>query len=94
MLKIHALCRLLESVLDGKGRVATLPPPRPILGKAGRPDDKEGNGSMMRYATGLIAVMCLVGCRAPAPSFNAFAPYGTPHVAPPTTGSVGTPNSY
>ena len=49
---------------------------------------------MMRYATGLIAVMCLVGCRAPAPSFNAFAPYGTPHVPPPTTGSVGTPNSY
>ena len=49
---------------------------------------------MLRRASPWIVIMVLAGCRAPAPSFNAFAPYGSPHVPPPTTGSVGTPGSY
>lgn len=36
----------------------------------------------------------LVGCRAPAPSFDMLAPYGSPTVPPPATGRVGTAGGY
>ena len=49
---------------------------------------------MARYVTILIAACLLVGCRAPTPSFNVLAPYGSPTVPPPRTGAVGTAGQY
>ncbi len=39
-------------------------------------------------------VLVLVGCRAPTPSMNVFAPYGSATVPPPPTGAIGNSGSY
>ena len=52
---------------------------------------------MMRCAAALCALLitCVaMGCRAPMPSFNIFAPYGPGRVPPPCTGSYGAPANY
>lgn len=49
---------------------------------------------MARYVAILITACLLVGCRAPTPSFNVLAPYGSPTVPPPRTGTVGTAGQY
>ena len=41
-----------------------------------------------------LTVVALSGCRAPRPSFNFWAPFGPSRVAPPKTGSYGTPQNY
>jgi hypothetical protein len=46
-----------------------------------------------------LAVTCAValllcGCRAPMPSMNLLAPYGTPRIPPPATGAYGAPKTY
>ncbi len=49
---------------------------------------------MTRYAAILVAAWMLVGCRAPAPSFDMLAPYGSPKVPAPRTGAIGTSGTY
>ncbi len=49
---------------------------------------------MTRYAAILVAAWMLVGCRAPAPSFDVLAPYGSPTVPAPRTGAIGTSGTY
>jgi hypothetical protein len=41
-----------------------------------------------------MAVLVVAGCRAPRPSFNFWAPFGSSRVAPPKTGSYNTPENY
>jgi hypothetical protein len=49
---------------------------------------------MTRYVAIFAVAWTLVGCRAPAPSFDLLAPYGSPTVPPPRTGSIGTAGTY
>lgn len=49
---------------------------------------------MMRVVGLLVAGLFLAGCRAPTPSFNVLAPWGSETVPPPPTGSVGTSADY
>ncbi len=49
---------------------------------------------MTRYVAIFAVAWMLVGCRAPAPSFDLLAPYGSPTVPPPRTGSIGTAGTY
>ena len=44
----------------------------------------------------ILAVLGLVsiGCRAPAPTLDPFAPYGARVIPPPATGSIGSTNGY
>ena len=52
---------------------------------------------MTRCAAALCALLIIcvaMGCRAPMPSFNVFAPYGPGRVPPPCTGSYGAPANY
>ena len=49
---------------------------------------------MTRCVTIVAIAWMLVGCRAPAPSFDVLAPYGSPTVPPPRTGAVGTAGQY
>jgi hypothetical protein len=49
----------------------------------------------MRRSVGTGLALCLmVGCRAPAPTFDPFAPYGPRRVPPPATGSIGESSGY
>lgn len=41
-----------------------------------------------------MAVLVVTGCRAPRPSFNFWAPFGSSRVAPPQTGSYNNPQNY
>ncbi|MBP89848.1 MAG: hypothetical protein CMJ64_24605 [Planctomycetaceae bacterium] len=49
---------------------------------------------MKRIAIAGIAMLVLSGCRAPMPSFDLLAPYGTSRVPPPGTGTIGTGGTY
>jgi len=49
---------------------------------------------MTRSMAIVLCVCTLIGCRAPAPSWNFLAPYGSPTVPPPRTGAVGTGGTY
>ena len=49
---------------------------------------------MKRLAALLTLVTLMAGCRAPMPSFDVLAPYGTTRVPPPATGTMGTPDTY
>ncbi|MBC8873064.1 MAG: hypothetical protein H8E44_26830 [Planctomycetes bacterium] len=49
---------------------------------------------MKWHAALAITVVCLAGCHAPTPSFDLLAPYGSPRVPPPSTGSHGTGGAY
>jgi hypothetical protein len=49
---------------------------------------------MTRIAITLAITLLATGCRAPMPSMNVLAPYGTPRVPAPTTGSYGGPSTY
>jgi hypothetical protein len=42
----------------------------------------------------ITLAIAFLGCRAPTPSFNVLAPYGSATVPPPATGSVGTGAGY
>lgn len=49
---------------------------------------------MTRCVTIFALAWMSLGCRAPAPSFDMLAPYGSPTVPPPRTGAVGTGGTY
>lgn len=49
---------------------------------------------MSRVVVVALLVALSSGCRAPQPSFNFLAPYGSPTVPPPPTGSVGVSGDY
>ncbi|MHB8970412.1 MAG: hypothetical protein ACYC3X_12525 [Pirellulaceae bacterium] len=49
---------------------------------------------MTRYVAIIIAVWMFAGCRAPVPSFDFLAPYGSPTVPSPRTGAIGTSGTY
>ncbi|MHB0956125.1 MAG: hypothetical protein ACYC0X_07060 [Pirellulaceae bacterium] len=49
---------------------------------------------MTRYVAIVVAAWMLAGCRAPAPSFDVLAPYGSPTVPAPRTGAIGTSGTY
>lgn len=49
---------------------------------------------MTRYVWLLVLSAALFGCRAPAPSLDILAPYGSAVVPPPGTGTVGTLGNY
>jgi hypothetical protein len=49
---------------------------------------------MKRFAAFSALIMLLGGCRAPMPTIDLLAPYGSPRVPPPGTGTYGSPNSY
>jgi len=49
---------------------------------------------MKRYWAIALITCFLAGCRAPTPSMNFLAPYGSATVPAPPTGSVGTSNDY
>src|SRR3972149_1614589 len=49
---------------------------------------------MTRYVAIFVAAWMLAGCRAPVPSFDFLAPYGSPTVPAPRTGSIGTSGTY
>ena len=49
---------------------------------------------MLRIVGTAWLAVFLVGCRAPTPSFNVLAPWGSATVPPPPTGSVGTSADY
>ena len=49
---------------------------------------------MMRCVAIFAIAWLMVGCRAPAPSFNLLAPYGSATVPPPRTGAVGAAGQY
>ena len=63
---------------------------RPYYWRVVRP----GVRTMTRYVAIFAVAWMLVGCRAPAPSFDLLAPYGSPTVPPPRTGSIGTAGTY
>ncbi|HJN10450.1 MAG: hypothetical protein QGH33_05280 [Pirellulaceae bacterium] len=48
---------------------------------------------MKRLSPLLLAMLAFAGCRAPMPSFNLLAPYGSTRIPPPSTGSVA-PDKY
>jgi hypothetical protein len=49
---------------------------------------------MMRYVLIVVLSAGVIGCRAPAPSLDVLAPYGSAVVPPPGTGTVGTLGNY
>lgn len=49
---------------------------------------------MFRSAAIVVICVSFMGCRAPKPSMNVFAPYGSSRVPPPATGSMTNPNAY
>ena len=49
---------------------------------------------MKQIAFAGAIMLALSGCRAPMPSFDLLAPYGTSRVPPPGTGSIGTGGNY
>ncbi len=50
---------------------------------------------MVRQNAALLALLALLaGCRAPTPSMNVFAPYGSATVPPPPTGTLGNGAGY
>lgn len=49
---------------------------------------------MKRMAVSMLMLLMGVGCRAPMPTFNPLAPYGSTRVPPPSTGSLQAPTSY
>lgn len=49
---------------------------------------------MRELATSVAALILLIGCNSPTPSFNLMAPYGGTRVPPPGTGSFARPDSY
>jgi hypothetical protein len=49
---------------------------------------------MMRYVLIVALSAGVIGCRAPAPSLDVLAPYGSAVVPPPGTGTVGTLGNY
>jgi hypothetical protein len=55
---------------------------------------RKGVQPMLRSAAILLVAWSAIGCRAPKPSFNVFAPYGSSRVPPPPTGSMGNPGAY
>jgi hypothetical protein len=57
-------------------------------------DLAERNLPMRWLALPLLAVVALAGCRAPTPSFNLLAPYGSSRVAPPSTSAPSTGGTY
>ncbi len=48
---------------------------------------------MTRLLAIISLALLLLGCRAPTPSMNVFAPYGSATVPPPPTGAIGTPGA-
>ncbi len=49
---------------------------------------------MTRFFALISCALLLVGCRAPTPSMNVFAPYGSATVPPPGTGAIGGSGNY
>jgi hypothetical protein len=49
---------------------------------------------MRRLTATVAALILLVGCNSPTPSFNLMSPYGGTRVPPPGTGSFARPDSY
>lgn len=49
---------------------------------------------MVRFSICLLAILAMVGCRAPMPTFNPLAPYGPTRIPPPGTGSYGAADTY
>ena len=49
---------------------------------------------MNRLIVAFVALVVLAGCRAPMPSFDPLAPYGSTRVPAPGTGSYGSPDTY